>query len=344
MTMSNTAAVAESPQVTGPTSPRRETSTIEKLIDMVSRYGTIASLVACIAIFSLLRPEVFATSQNFFNVLNQVAILGIIALGLTVALVQGLFDLSLAGMATLGGFLAAMWLADGTMSSPIIAVLAVLALALAIGVFNGVVVAYGGVSAFIVTLAMGSILTGVTLGVSGSKTVLSGIPVGFLFMGQGKIGPIPMPVVFLALVAVVLYILLEQTQVGRHMYAIGGNAETARLSGIPVKRYALIALGISAACAALGGMIVAANLGVGRPQGVGDTYLLDAFAAAFIGAATLRPGRFHIIGTVIGVLLIGVINNGLSIMGVETFWQYAVRGVILLLAVFAASFMMLRRR
>ncbi|WP_341242184.1 ABC transporter permease [uncultured Nocardioides sp.] len=324
--------------------PRQQSSRGDKIVDLVSRYGTIASLVTCIAVFSLLRPEVFATSQNFFNVLNQVAILGIIALGLTVALVQGLFDLSLAGMATLGGFLACKWLAEGTLSSPILAVLIVLALALAIGAFNGVVVAYGGVSAFIVTLAMGSILTGVTLGVSDSQTVLSGIPDGFLIMGQGEVGPIPTPVVILAVVAVVLYVLLEQTQIGRHMYAIGGNAETSRLSGIPVRRYALIALGISAACAALGGMVVAANLGVGRPQGVGDTYLLDSFAAAFIGASTLRPGRFHILGTVVGVLLIGVINNGLSIMGVETFWQYAVRGIILLLAVFAASFLVMRRR
>lgn len=341
--MSSSAAVAESPQAGGATG-RRQTTTRDRVIDLVSRYGTIVSLIACVAIFSIAKPEVFATSQNFFNVLNQVSILGIIALGLTVALVQGLFDLSLAGMATLGGFLACKWLADGTISSPVVAVIGVLVLALLIGAFNGVVVAYGGVSAFIATLAMGSILTGVVLGVSDSQTILSGIPDGFLVMGQGEIGPIPMPVVFLAIVAVVLYVFLEQTQVGRHMYAIGGNSETARLSGIPVKRYALIALGISAACAALGGMIVAANLGVGRPQGVGDTYLLDAFAAAFIGASTLRPGRFHIIGTVIGVLLIGVINNGLSIMGVETFWQYAVRGVILLLAVFAASFLVMRRR
>ncbi len=339
--MTSTTSVVEAPPANH---PRQQSSRGDKIVDLVSRYGTIASLVTCIAVFSLLRPEVFATSQNFFNVLNQVAILGIIALGLTVALVQGLFDLSLAGMATLGGFLACKWLAEGTLSSPILAVLIVLALALAIGAFNGVVVAYGGVSAFIVTLAMGSILTGVTLGVSDSQTVLSGIPDGFLIMGQGEVGPIPTPVVILAVVAVVLYVLLEQTQIGRHMYAIGGNAETSRLSGIPVRRYALIALGISAACAALGGMVVAANLGVGRPQGVGDTYLLDSFAAAFIGASTLRPGRFHILGTVVGVLLIGVINNGLSIMGVETFWQYAVRGIILLLAVFAASFLVMRRR
>lgn len=319
-------------------------STTDRLVDLASRYGTLASLVACVVIFSALKPNIFATSQNFFNVLNQVSILGIIALGLTVALVQGLFDLSLAAMATFGGYMATKWLADGTIGSPVVAILIILGLALAVGAFNGAVVAYGGVSAFIATLAVGSILTGLVLGISRSATILSGIPDGFLIIGQGKLGPIPAPVVFLAVVALLLYVFLEQTQVGRHMYAIGGNSETARLSGIAVKRYALLALGISAMCAALGGMIVAANLGVGRPQGVGDTYLLDAFAAAFIGASTLRPGRFHILGTVIGVLLIGVINNGLSIMGVETFWQYAVRGTILLIAVFGASFLISRRR
>ncbi|MCW2774745.1 MAG: hypothetical protein JWN91_3071 [Nocardioides sp.] len=338
--MTSTASVSE-PQVAG---PRRQTSASDRLIDVASRYGTIVSLVVCVLIFSALRPDVFATTQNFLNILNQVSILGIIALGLTVALVQGLFDLSLASMATLGGFMVTKWLAEGTISSPVLAVVLMLLVALVIGCLNGIVVAYGGVSAFIATLAVGSILTGVVLGISKSATILSGIPDGFLVMGQGKVGPVPAPVVFLAIVAVLLYVFLEQTQVGRHMYAIGGNAETARLSGIAVKRYALIALGISAMCAALGGMIVAANLGVGRPQGVGDTYLLDSFAAAFIGASTLRPGRFHIIGTVIGVLLIGVINNGLSIMGVETFWQYAVRGMILLLAVFGASFLVARRR
>lgn len=340
--MTSTATASASPNQT-PAKTRRP-GTVDRLVDLGSRYGTIASLVACVVIFSVLKGDVFATSQNFFNILNQVSILGIVALGLTVALVQGLFDLSLAAVATLGGYMATKWLSEGTIGSPVAAVLLVLVVALAIGAFNGMVVAYGGVSAFIATLAVGSVLTGLVLGVSQSATILSGIPDGFLIMGQGKVGPIPAPVVFLAIVAILLYVFLEQTQTGRHMYAIGGNSETARLSGIPVKRYALLALGISAMCAALGGMVVAANLGVGRPQGVGDTYLLDSFAAAFIGASTLRPGRFHILGTIIGVLLIGVINNGLSIMGVQTFWQYAVRGVILLLAVFGASFLVARRR
>jgi len=317
---------------------------LERLLSWVSRYGTIASLVIIVIIFSVLRPSVFATSLNFFNILNQVSILGIIALGLTVALVQGLFDLSVAAVATLGGFMATSWLANGTVGSAVLAVLLVLVMALLIGAINGAIVSYGGISAFIATLASGSIITGAVLGISHSQTVLSGIPDSFLILGQGMFGPIPAPVVFFVVVAVVLYFVLEQTEQGRHMYAIGGNAEASRLSGIPVKRYALLALAISAACAALGGMIVAANLGVGRPQGVGDTYLLDAFAASFIGASTLRPGRFHVFGTVVGVLLIGVINNGLSILGVETFWQYAVRGAILLVAVLGAGFLSARRQ
>ena len=115
------------------------------------------------------------------------------------------------------------------------------------------------------------------------------------------------------------------------------------MSGIAVKRYAPFALAISAACAGLGGLMAAAVLGAGRPQGVGDTYLLNAFAAVFIGASTLRPGKFHILGTLIGALLIGVINNGLSVMGVPTYWQYIVQGVLLVVALFSAGVLTMRR-
>lgn len=338
---SDTATTTAGPGLRG---QEQSTTSRDRLVDFLGRYGVIIALVLLIVIFSAMRPAVFLTPLNFFNILNQVSILGIIGLGITVALVQGHFDLSVAAVATLGGFLATSWLASGVIASPILAVLIVLVIAALIGIVSGILSSYFGISSFIVTLAMGAILTGIVLGISGSQTVLSGIPDGFLIFGQGRIGPVPAPVLFLAGVAVILYVLLEHTQVGRHMYAIGGNAETARLSGIAVKRYALAGLGISAVCAALAGIVVAANLGVGRPQGVGDTYLLDAFAAAFIGAATLRPGRFHILGTVIGVLLIGVINNGLSIMGVETFWQYIVRGAILIIALLFASVLFARRK
>ena len=310
-----------------------------------SRYGTIIFLLLLVVGFSVARPDVFATQLNLLNVLNQASILLIISSGLTICLVMGLFDLSIAAMATLGGYLVCKHLVDqGDNPHLWLTLIGVLLFSGAIGVLNGAIVSYLGVSAFIETLAMGSIITGAILGYSQSRTILGGIPDSFLVMGQQSSLGIPNPVIIMAVVAFVLWLMLEHTQTGRNLYAIGGNQEAAKLSGIPVKRYVLLALGISAACAALGGMVAAANLGAGRPQGVGETYLLNAFAAVFIGASTLRPGQFHILGTLIGVLMIGVISNGLSIMGVETYWQYIVQGVLLIVAMFGAGMVVMRRR
>lgn len=342
--MPNRAATTPSEVTSTESTSSRRPSKRGGFVGWASRFGTIASLLLFVIVFSILKPDIFPTSLNFFNILNQVSILGIIALGLTLPLVQGLFDLSIGAMATLGGFIATLWLSDGTISNTILAIGLVIVVSLLIGVVSGSIVSYGGISAFITTLAIGSVLNGAVLGISKSQTVLSGIPNSFLILGQGTIGPVPAPVLVMAVLALLLWVFLTFTQIGRNMYAIGGNAEAARLSGIAIKRYPLIALAISAGTASLAGMAVAANLAVGRPQGVGDTYLLDAFAACFIGAATLRPGRFHIGGTVIGVLLIGVINNGLSVLGVATFWQYIVRGVLLLIAVLGAGFVLVRKR
>jgi ribose transport system permease protein len=308
----------------------------------LSRWGTIISIGVLVVLFSLLSPGTFPTGTNVLDILNQVAVLGVISLGLTTCLAMGLFDLSIAGVATFGGWLVANWLVTTGPAGLIPCLAGVLAVAACIGIGNGVIVSYMGVNAFIATLAMGQIINGVTLGLSNSATIQFGIPDNFLNFGQGQVGPVPNPVIVALAVAVILWLFLERTQPGRLMYAIGGNAEAARLSGIRVKRYALIAFGISAVCAALGGIMAAAVLGVGRPQGVGETYLLDAFAAAFIGASTLRPGTFHVLGTIVGVLLLGVIENGLSILGVATFWQLIVEGTILVFAVTASG--LLRRR
>lgn len=311
-----------------------------------ARWGTVTSLLVLIVLFSIWRPEVFPTVRNFLNILNQVSILGVIAAGLTVCLVMGLFDLSIAALATFGGYAAcSIAIAMGADSGAAVALvlLIVLAGAMVVGMINGALVSYLGVPAFIETLAMGSVITGIVLGWSGSRTIFAGIPDTFNALGQDTTLGIPNPVIIMILVALLLWVFLEHTQPGRNMYAIGGNREAARLSGIAVKRYALVALGVSAACAALGGLTAAANLGAGRPQGVGDTYLLNAFAAVFIGASTLKPGKFHILGTMVGVLLIGVINNGLSVIGVQTFWQYIVQGALLILALFSAGMLALRR-
>lgn len=317
------------------------------LIGFLSRYGTILSLVILIVIFSLGRPEVFPTVRNMFNVLNQVSILGIIALGLTVCMVVGLFDLSIGAMATFGGYFAARFLAEIGSDSVMVVVgvmVLVLVLSMLIGMLNGALISRLGISPIVETLAMSFIVTGLILGVSGSRTVNpSEITMTFQFIGQGKMFGIPNPVLILAATAFVLWVFLEHTQSGRNMYAIGGNKEAARLSGISFTRYALMGMAIAAACAALGGMVAGANLGSGRPQGVGETYLLNAFVAVFIGASTLKPGKFHVIGTAVGVLLIGVINNGLSTLGVPTFWQFIVQGTILILALISASMNSVRR-
>jgi ribose transport system permease protein len=311
----------------------------------LARFGTLASLAALLIVFSLARSDVFPTVDNLLNIMNQVSILGTMAFGLTVCLVMGLFDLSIAAMATLGGYVATFLLVQypDTISVPV-AVLISLAVAALIGVFNGLIVSYLGISAFIATLATGSIITGAMLGISNSKTIITGIPDEFLIIGQGALFGISNPIVIMLAIGVILWLLLEHTQLGRHLYAIGGSAEASRLSGIAIKRYAPIALAICAVCAALGGLMAASVLGAGRPQGVGDTYLLNAFAAVFIGASSLRPGKFHIIGTFIGVMLIGVINNGLSVMGVPTYWQYIVQGVLLIIALFSAGLLTMRRR
>ena len=313
-------------------------------LSLTSRFGTIGFLILLVVAFSASRWEVFPTLLNFLNILNQSAILGVISVGLTVCLVMGLFDLSIAAMATLGGYLVVRFIvAQGESPQVALSILGVLAGASAIGVVNGVLVSYLGISAFIATLAMGSVITGVILGYSESRTIVTGIPDAFSVLGQGSNAGIPNAVLVMLVVAFVLWLLLEHTQAGRNLYAIGGNAEASRLSGIAVKRYGLLALGISGACAGLAGIMAAASLGAGRPQGVGDTYLLNAFAAVFIGASTLRPGQFHILGTIIGVLLIGVINNGLSILGAQTYWQYIVQGLLLMVAMFGAGVISLRR-
>lgn len=317
------------------------------VMGFLARYGTILSLALLVIIFSIGRPEVFPSLRNMFNILNQVSILGIIALGLTICLVVGLFDLSIGAMATFGGYFVARILAELGMQSAwavILVIAIVMIMAMLIGMLNGALIARLGISPIVETLAMSFVVTGVILGISGSRTVNpSEIPMAFQIIGQGKIFGVPNPVLIFAGTAFVLWLFLDHTRSGRNMYALGGNREAARLSGISFTKYALMAMAIAAACAALGGLVAGAILGSGRPQGVGETYLLNAFVAVFIGASTLKPGKFHVVGTVVGVLLIGVINNGLSTLGVPTFWQYIVQGTILILALISASMNSVRR-
>jgi ribose transport system permease protein len=303
------------------------------------KVGAVLALLLLIVIFTILKPDQFLSSNNVISILQQVSVVGILALGLTVALIVTEFDLSIGFVGSLAGMLVCGWMSKAGMAVPLAIILA-LGVGAFIGLLNGLIVTQLRVNAFIGTLAMGSVVAG-AIGWYSVSPIITGIPKGFTSIGQGKVWGIPGPVLIMVFVAIVLFILCEKTVPGRRMYAIGGNAQAARLSGVPVDRYRILAFIISGLCAAAAGVVLASSLGSGQPAAT-TGFLLDAFAAAFLGAATWRDGEFHIGGTIVGVLIIGVIFNGLSLLNAPSWLNEVMRGGILILGVGASG--ILRRQ
>lgn len=316
------------PGTTPPTGPARGRELL-----LLSRYGTLVGLVLMLAVFSW-TADSFLSGSNVANVLKASAAMGVVSIGLTIVLVLGDFDLSIGYTATAAGMLAAgtaqtYGMAGGTAAA--------LGFGLAVGVVNGLVVTRLGVSAFITTLGVGQIIAGWLLAYRDGVQVSGDLPPDFTTLGRGGVGPIPYLVILWFVVAVAAYLLLERTVVGRRMYAVGGNPVAARLSGIDNKRARLIAFAVSGLLAGLGGLMLTSSLGVGNPTSA-LSYLLPAFAASFIGAATLRDGQFHVGGTIVGVLMLSFLANGLVVAGVERAWTTAAQGIVLVAAVTISTF------
>ena len=297
------------------------------------KYGIIVSLVLLFAVFSLLRPGIFPTLGNLMSILKQISLLGILSAGLTVCLVLGDFDLSVAAVATWSGVMVAALLPQmGTWA----AIPLVVAMGVGIGLVNGFFSAVVGISPFIVTLATQTMLRGLTLWYTGGYSLYSGIPRAFIRIGRGTFLGIPYLVYVMLFVYVLIFIAANHTAFGKRLYAVGGNPIASRYSGIRVIRVHLIGFVISGVLAALTGVLLAARLSSGQPR-AGEGLLLGAFAACFLGATTFRLGRFNILGTFVGVLFIGTLNNGLVILGVPFYLQYVIQGSILILAVAASG-------
>lgn len=299
----------------------------------LARYGTLLGLVVLVAFFWW-RSPVFMTVSNITNVLTASAILGILAAGLTVVLVMFDFDLSIGFTATAAGMLAAgtaqtYGMAGGT--------LAAVLLGTAVGIVNGLLVTRLGISAFIATLAMGQILAGWLLAYNSGAQIQYDLPQDFDTLGTGRIGPLPYLVLVWFGVVALFWVMLEHTPLGRKLYAVGANPAAARLSGISVDRMRLFAFTLCGAAAGLGGLLLASNLNAGNPL-AGLGYLLPAFAACFIGAATLRAGQFHVWGTLIGVMILGILQNGLVMIGISPAWSTAAQGIVLIVAVAISGF------
>ena len=301
-----------------------------------ARYATIIGLALMIVIFSILSPDAFPTLNNFVNVLNQASLATIIAGGLTLAVVVGELDLSIGYAASLHGVLVTGLIVHDKL--PIaLAIVIVLALGALIGVVNGLIVTKLRVNSVIATLGVGTIIVGLAFAYSSGVPIVAGVPEGFLQLSLGRwLFGIPNPIITMAIVVVGLWVLVERTAIGQEIQAVGGNPIAARLAGISVDRIKILGFVISAVCAALTGALLASRLGSGTTNAA-DSYLLTAFAAVFLGSATLRDGEFHVLGTFIGTLIIVFGFNGLNIFGAPTFSQYVFQGTILVVAVALSS-------
>lgn len=309
--------------------------------DLISRYAGVALLVVMVIAFTIALPGKFLVYDNLIGLLNTQAIAAIVALGLLFPLAAGAFDISIAGAITLGVVLVC-WLfqtTSGDMPIPVAILLTLLA-AVVIGSVNALLVVRIGVDPFIATIGTSSILLGLAEMIGNGETIGRDIPSGFTDLGREKIFSVPLPVVYVIVLAFALWYVLEQTPYGRRIYATGAGGEAARLSGVRTKRVLASVFLVSAGCAVLAGIVSAAQLGAAPPN-TGAAYLLPAYASAFLGSTMIRPGRFNVVGLVVAVLIIAVGINGLQLAGTP-FWVVDIyQGTILIIAV---SLALLRRR
>lgn len=305
-------------------------------LGVFARFATILGLVVMIAGFSVLSPRAFPTVNNFTNVLNHASLAMIIAGGLTLAVIVGELDLSVGFAASLHGLLVTGLIVQNQLPIPL-ALVIVIAVGALIGFVNGFIVTRMKVNSVIATLGVGTILTGLAFAYSAGVPIVAGVPEAFLQLSLGRwLFGIPNNIVIMAVVMGALWVLVERTALGQEIQAVGGNPAAARLAGIDVERVKTLGFVISGMCAALTGILLASRLGSGTTSAA-DSYLLTAFAAVFLGSATLRDGEFHVLGTFIGALIIAFGFNGLNIFGAPTFSQHIFQGAILIVAVGLSS-------
>jgi ribose transport system permease protein len=295
----------------------------------VSRLSGVYLLVLLIIAFSIWLPSLFPTSETARSIGNAQAVTGILTIGLLFPLACGAFDLSIGYSLGASSMISAALLNHG--SPLVVAIVVPLLACLAIGVLNGVLVAVVGIDSFIATLGTSSILQAIILGVSGNQLIV-GLPSSFTRLGTAHVLSVPIAVVYVLAIALVAWYALEHTKFGRYMYAVGHGAEAARLTGVRTRSLTFTSLLVSAFLAGIAGLLVTAEVGGASPD-VGPPYLLPVFAAAFLGATQIKPGRFNVWGTIVAILLLGTGTTGLQLAGAPFWVPYLFNGVALILAV-----------
>jgi ribose transport system permease protein len=320
------------------------------VLNALRRYGTLIGFAIILAVFWINLPDTFMTPRNWLNITQQLSMLMVVAAGMTIVMVMGDFDLSVGSTATLAGIVAAVLFAAGY---PVwLAVAIALLTGLVGGAFNGVLVSLIGILPFVATLATLTIFSGVAFILSDGKTISGrSIPEAFSNFARegiplGEVGGVAVALPNLTIVAIatvaVVWVLLEQTTFGRRLYAIGGNIEAAHLSGVAVRRLKLIAFSLTGFSAALAGIMYASRVASANPT-QGSGLMLNAIAAVFLGMTMSEHNEPRILATVIGVLILGVLDNGLTQMSVDSYVRQILVGGIIVLAVAAGSISRRRR-
>ena len=307
----------------------------------MSELTTVIALIILMAVITIINSN-FLTANNLLNLLLQVTSNALIAFGMTFVILTGGIDLSVGSILALSSALTAGLLGSGM--SVTLAILISLILGCILGMMNGLLISYGKLAPFIVTLATMTIFRGATLVYTNGNPITKGLSDTFLFqfLGQGYIVGIPFPVIIMFIVFIVLYVLLHKTAFGKSVYAIGGNEKAAYISGVKLNKVKIIIYSISGIMASISGLIITSRLSSAQPT-AGASYEMDAIAAVVLGGTSLSGGKGRILGTLIGALIIGVLNNGLNIIGVSAFWQQVVKGVVILIAVLIDRFKVVKQ-
>jgi len=290
----------------------------------------LGALVLLCVVLTIFAPN-FATAGNLRNVLWQVTGVGIIAIGQTIVILTGGIDLSVGGIVAFSAMAGGLIMVSGDSPNVPLGIAATLLIGLAVGVVNGLLIAYGRLAAFIVTLGMLSITTSLTYVISDAKSIVD-LPDGYRVWGKGMLGNIPYYLLTFVILFILGQIFLTRTKPGRFIYAIGSNEEAARLSGVNTRLYKTLPYAITGVLCAISAIILSGKLGAIDPD-TGTGFELKTIAAVVIGGTSLFGGKGTMVGTLIGVFLIGFLNNGLNLLKVNAFWQGTAVGVVIILSV-----------
>ena len=304
----------------------------------IENYGMLAVLAILLIVCAVVSPF-FLKAENLLNISRQISVIGIISIGMTFVIITGGIDLSVGSVLAFSTLITAGFKDLGAVP----AFTAAMLLSTVFGLITGLLVTKGRLQAFIATLGMMTAIVGIGLTYSHGHPII-GTPDVLRFLGQGKLlNVVPVQTILFILTAVVAGIILHQTRLGRYIYAVGGNEEGSRLSGLKVDRIKITAYMISSALAGFAGIIMANHLNIGEAT-LGDGMELDAIASVAVGGTSLSGGSGGIIGTVIGVVIIGVLNNFLNLVNVPGYTQKIVKGVIIIVAVLSRSIQSNRKR